>query len=84
MTRRLLGKPPTLRYITAEVRGYNRGFDGPGEVGITRLGGKIVYHDGTPYAYGALCGYESLPGDDQKHDCVAVARRLLAAWRDAQ
>lgn len=74
-------KAPTLRSVTAEVRDLNAKFDGPGEVGISS-GGRVLYTDGLADMQGCLAGREELPGDGRPVDAVAVARRLLAAWRD--
>jgi hypothetical protein len=75
-------KAPTLRSVAADVRDLNAKFDGEGEVGISN-GGRVLYQDGLGDMTGCLAGHEVLPGDGRPVDAVAVARRLLAAWRDA-
>jgi hypothetical protein len=76
-------KPRPLRHVTNQVRDLNTHFDGPGTVCLVAIGGNEfleVMHVGSTWPeYGS----EDLPGDGLPVDAVAVARRLLAAWRDA-
>lgn len=86
-----MSRKPTLRELIRMLRSLNAVIDGPYTVALTYDSERW---DGTPYAGwgleepGYYCeaqyGREELPGDDQAFDAVAAARRLLAAWRDAQ
>lgn len=79
-------KLPLLRWVTREVRRCNDAFDGPAPVSLK------IFHETFQWRV-AVCdssddpneakGCEPLPGDGRPIDAVAVARRLLAAWRDA-
>lgn len=72
-------RTPTLRGLTAELRSLNEAFDGPGVVSLTPSGQVAMFEPSC-----GLAGREEIPGDDHPFDAVAVARRLLAAWRDSQ
>jgi hypothetical protein len=73
--------PPTVRTVTATIRGLNRVLDGPIAVTITAKG--LVAVASEPQT--DLCyGRETLPGSDQPFNAVGVARRLLAALRDLE
>lgn len=74
---------PTLGRVTRALRESNWHFDGPTEVGLALVSGELVHHDGTEAADYWICGFEQVPGDGVKFDVYAVARRLIAAWRDA-
>jgi hypothetical protein len=71
--------PPTLRSLTDSLRGLNRLFDGPIVVSLNGKG--LVALADEP---GPRYGREELPGNSQKFDAVASARRLLAALRDLE
>lgn len=73
----------TLREATRQVRDLNEAYDGPGGISLhSNDSGEFVsgyeFHEGTDQEY----GYEELPGDGRRADCVGIARRLLAAFRD--
>lgn len=71
----------TERQLTRALRDLNAHSDGPYTLSLSRLSNPphICDHD----AFDAV-GREEIPGDALPFDAVAVARRLLAAWRDAQ
>jgi hypothetical protein len=84
---------PSLRAVAEMVREANEAWDG-GEfatlVHYTRLNGGHGAWAVEPVSFGShdvnappAYGREWLPGDGLPCDAVAVARRLLAAWRDA-
>lgn len=67
-------KLPTVRALAAQLRDLNRHYDGPGPVQLERY--ERRWHL-TPL------GREEIPGDNRPFDAVALARRLLADYRDA-
>jgi hypothetical protein len=71
--------PPTLQSLTASLKGLNRLFDGPIVVALNDKG-LIALQDEPGPRY----GHEQLPGNSQKFDATASARRLLAALRDLE
>lgn len=81
-TIRAKGKP-ILGLLTRALRENNWHYDGPTEVGLSLVSGNLVHHDGLETSDYWICGYEQVPGDGQRFDVYAVARRLIAAWNDA-
>lgn len=74
-------KPPSVRTLARDLKEANRAYDGPGQVVLAfdfwdgvhaewRLTGDPEYFEGRHV--------ESIPGDGQRFDAMAVARRLLA------
>lgn len=76
----------TLREATRQVRELNEAYDGPGGVSLHETIGHQVYVSGYDFREGEdrEHGYEEVPGDGRPCDAVAIARRLLAAFRDSQ
>lgn len=70
----------TLRKLTAEVRACNNAYDGPGPIALDSTGAIVPFEHGPA---DVVTHGEEIPGDGKPVDAVAIARRLLAAWRDA-
>jgi hypothetical protein len=75
-------EPPNLKVLARLVREANDAWDGGEYCALVRIGQR--------WTVGVDCrggfetyGREWLPGDGAPLDAVAVARRLLAAFRDA-
>lgn len=86
-------EPPTLRAVTALLRQINGLFAHQLAVSITAHGivaGRIEGPPTVALPYGAerlqemRYGREILPGNSQKFDAVAAARRLIAALADLE
>lgn len=76
-------KPPSLRYVTQLVRSINSAWDGGEFVTLARYGASWTLEPAEhPCGSDEHHGREWIPGDGQPLDAVAVARRLLAAYRD--
>ncbi len=75
--------PPTVRTVTDTLRALNRVFTGPTVVSLTD-DGLVGMPDGPVRLAVPHYGRETLPGNSQKFDAVASARRLLAALRDLE
>jgi hypothetical protein len=72
--------PPTERTVTAALRGLNQLFSEPTAVSITGKGLVGASSECPKPHYGR----EIVPGNSQKFDAVASARRLIAALRDLE
>jgi len=76
---------PKLREVTRLVREANAAWDGGEYCGLMRVsanGGTWKWHVAPVGAPCNPAGREWLPGDGKKLDAVAVARRLIVAWRE--
>ncbi len=83
--------PPTLSALTHLVREANDHFDGGDWIKLAAVPtghGEREYYWSVLVTDDTLCsqafGREWIPGEGRPLDAVAVARRLLAAYRDAQ
>lgn len=80
--------PPTVRTVTDTLRSLNRLNKQPFTVSLNEKG--LVSVEGqAPEFCGIVStrlryGRENLPGNSQKFDAVASAKRLLAALRDLE
>lgn len=72
--------PPTVQTVTATLRSLNRLNKLPFTVSLNAKG--LVAVELAPP--GPHYGREILPGNSQKFDAVASAKRLLAALRDLE
>lgn len=70
----------TVRTFAAYLRDCNEHYDGPAEVCVDARG--VIMFD-LEHAHDPVRCVETIPGDGAKFDSVAAARRILAAWRDA-
>lgn len=73
--------PGLLCDVTREVRRLNAAFDGPGTVCLQLIDGWYTEVGHVSSGWTEI-GSEDIPGDDRPCDAVAIARRLLAAFRD--
>lgn len=78
-------KLPSLDCVRRMVRSANREWDGGEYVALTRCDDGTWRAEVCDHlaASGEQHGQEWIPGGDIQCDTTAVARRLLAAWRDA-
>lgn len=73
-----------LREVVNQVRACNDDFDGPGTICLQLIDGNEFAEVGHVGGGWTELGREDLPGDGRPCDAVAIARRLLAAFRDEQ
>lgn len=78
-----MGNLPSLRQVTRMVREANAEWDGGEYCALVRIGQRWTVAVDCRGSF-ASYGREWLPGDGEPLDAVGVARRLLAAFRDAR